>query len=174
MGWREMIGLGEASVAGGTDSQPVEQPPPDPPFSEESERWRNVNVVGESHYQAALWKATGLENTGARVDCECIAELIPEPENPHDPRAVMVCVGGECVGYLTRGLARRYGKRIREMRAASQPTICDAFIGGLLEDSDNPNLGITLKFPVTEDGDYVIEAGAAEIARRVLAERGVE
>lgn len=47
----------------------------------------------------------------------------------------------------------------------------DAFIGGLLEADENPNLGITLKFPVHEDGDYSIEPGAAEVARRTLAER---
>jgi hypothetical protein len=49
-----------------------------------------VKVVGESHYQEALWAATGLENTGQRVAVECIAELVPEPDNPHDPRAIMV------------------------------------------------------------------------------------
>jgi hypothetical protein len=41
----------------------------------------------------------------------------------------MVRVNGQCVGYLSRGGARRYGKRVREMQAARRPTICDAFIG---------------------------------------------
>jgi hypothetical protein len=80
----------------------------------------------------------------------------------------MVEVNGRCVGYLSRGVARLYGRRIREMRAADQPTICDAFIGGLVD--ENPNLGITLKFPVREDGEYRIEVGAAEVASRVLSE----
>ena len=134
-------------------------------------RWRNVSVVGESHYQEALWAATGLTNSGERVEVECIAELVREPDNPVDPGAIMVQVKGQCVGYLSRGVARLYRKRINEMHAAGQPTICDAFIGGLVEGSENPNLGITLKFPVQEDGDYRIEPGAAEISRRVLAER---
>jgi hypothetical protein len=72
---------------------------------------------------------------------------------------------------LSRGVARLYGKRVREMRADGQPTICDAFIGGLVEGDENPNLGITLKFPVHEDGEYRIEPGAAEVARSVLSER---
>lgn len=110
-------------------------------------------------------------NKGQRVAAECIAELVPEPDNPHDPRAIMVRVNDQCVGYLSRGLARRYGKRVKEMREAGQPTICDAFIGGLVETDENPNLGITLKFPVHEDGDYSIEPGAAEVARRTLAKR---
>src|SRR5436190_7029163 len=71
----------------------------------------------------------------------------------------------------SRGVARLYGKRVREMRAASEPTICDAFIGGLVPGQDNPNLGITLKFPVQEDGSYRIEPGGARIAQRVLSER---
>lgn len=160
MGWREKLGLGQPRSA-------PPAPQADPP---QVANWRNVKVVGESHYQDALWAATGIENTGRRVAVGCIAELIPEPDNPHDPRAIMVQVSGRCVGYLSRGVARRYGKRIREMRADDQPTICDAFIGGLVEGDENPNLGITLKFPVHEDGDYTIELGAAEVAARVLAE----
>src|SRR5438876_10190111 len=95
----------------------------------------------------------------------------PQPDNPHDPRAIMVRVGGECVGYLSRGVARLYGKRIKEMRAAGQPAICDAFIGGLVEGDENPNLGVTLKFPVQEDGGYRITPGAAKVGRRILPER---
>lgn len=163
MGWKDKLGLGEAAAS---------RPPADPPpASTEWMNWRNVEVVGESHYQDALWAATGLKKTSERVQCQCIAELVLEPDNPVDPRAIMVQVRGKCVGYLSRGVARRYGKRIREMQAAGQPAICDAFIGGLVEGDENPNLGITLKFPVQEDGEYVIEPGGAEISRRVLAER---
>jgi hypothetical protein len=161
MGWREKLGLGQRRSA---------PPPPPQRDPQQVANWRNVKVVGESHYQDALWAATGLENTGQRVGMECIAELIPEPDNPHDPRAIMVVVSGRCVGYLSRGVARLYGKRIREMRSGGQPTICDAFIGGLVEGDENPNLGITLKFPVHEDGDYRIEPGAAEVAKRVVSE----
>ena len=57
----------------------------------------------------------------------------PRPEGGHGQ------VEGRCVGYLSRGVARLYGKRIREMRAAGQPTICDAFIGGLVEGDADPN-----------------------------------
>jgi hypothetical protein len=166
MGWREKLGLGQRESSG--------PPPPQagiPKDTQVDDRWRNVKVVGESNYQTALWAATGVENRGQRVGVECIAELVPEPDNPHDPRAIMVRVDGQCVGYLSRGVARRYGKRVREMRAAGQPTICDAFIGGLVEGDENPNLGITLKFPVHEDGAYSIEPGAGEVARKTLAER---
>lgn len=161
MDWREKLGLGQRRSA----------PQPPAPEPQQIGGWRNVKVVGESNYQDALWAATSLENTGQRIAVQCIAELIPEPDNPHDPRAVMVQVNGRCVGYLSRGVARRYGKRIREMRAGGQPTICDAFIGGLVEGDENPNLGITLKLPVQEDGDYRIEPGAAEMAMRILYER---
>jgi hypothetical protein len=166
MGWREKLGLGQRESSG--------RPPPPAGIPTDTQvvgRWRNVKVVGESNYQTALWAAAGVENRGQRVAVECIAELVPEPDNPHDPKAIVVRVSGQCVGYLSRGVARRYGKRITEMRTAGQPTICDAFIGGLVEGDTNPNLGITLKFPVHEDGDYSIEPGAAAVARRTLADR---
>jgi hypothetical protein len=176
MGWREKLGFRRSPPAPprapGDRAREAPAPPRAPgDRAPEATRWRNVKVVGESHYQGALWAATGLANTGQRVDFECIAELVPEPDNPHDPRAIMVQVQGRCVGYLSRGSARLYGKRIREMRAAGQPTICDAFIGGLAAGDENPNLGITLKFPVHEDGSYRIELGAADLARRILGER---
>lgn len=153
MGWLDKIGFGK------TDPRETQRgsssAPPRPPDS----RWRNVKVVGESFRQDNLWAVCGAKNTGAPVAVECIAELVPEPENPHDPRAIRVDVKGQHVGYLPRGSARLYGKRIREMRAAGQPTICDAFIGGLQEGSDNPNLGISLRFPVAETGEYEIQPG---------------
>lgn len=117
MSWREKLGLGQRESAG------TPPPPADIPADAEAVgRWRNVKVVGESNYQDALWAAAGVENTGQRVAVECIAELVPEPDNPHDPKAIMVRVNGQCVGYLSRGVARRYGKRVRAMTAASQPT----------------------------------------------------
>jgi hypothetical protein len=165
MGLRQMLGLGASRDQSGAMPEVTRQPEPN---------WRNVSVVGESYYQPALWEAAGVANTGSQVAVECIAELVPEPENPHDPNAIKVEVKGQCVGYLSRGVARRYGKRVREMRTAGQPTICDAFIGGLVEGSENPNLGITLKFPVDEDGTYRIEPGGAAIAGTVLARRREE
>jgi HIRAN domain-containing protein len=137
----------------------------------ETRNWRNVSVVGVSHYQEALWAAAGVADTGEPVGVETTAELVPEPENPHDPRAVKVLIGGEHVGYLSRRDARRYRRQIRAKREAGDEALVDAFIGGLGRRSENPNLGVSLKLPTDEDGRATIEPGGAEIARRVLAER---
>lgn len=100
-------------------------------------------VVGESNYQVALLDITG-SSPGQDVAHDCIAELVPEPTNPHDPNAIMVKVEGKCVGYLSRQNAVKFGPRVKAMIEAGQPTICNAFIG-CKPDTGNPNLGISLE-----------------------------
>lgn len=62
---------------------------------------RKLSVVGESHYQEALMRVSGAPPSGEHRH-DCTALLVLEPDNPHDPKAVMVQVDGECVGYLSR------------------------------------------------------------------------
>jgi hypothetical protein len=100
---------------------------------------RNISVVGESNYQPALRKVSGAPASG-EWSYECSAQLIPEPTNPHDPKAVMVQVDGECVGYLSRHNARVFGPRILEIGEV----VCEAFIG---RGPENPNLGVRLHLP---------------------------
>jgi HIRAN domain len=102
-----------------------------------------LSVVGESNYQPALLAITG-SSPGQDVAHDCIAELVPEPTNPHDPNAIMVRVEGRCVGYLSRQNAVKFGPRINAMIDAGQPTICNAFIG-CKPDTGNPNLGVSLE-----------------------------
>lgn len=102
-----------------------------------------LSVFGESHYQAALLAITG-SSPGQEVAFDCIAELIPEPTNSHDPHAVMICIEGKCIGYLSRHNARRLGPRLKEMLDAGQPAICNAYVG-CKPDTDNLNLGVSLE-----------------------------
>lgn len=44
------------------------------------------------------------------------AELVPEPENPHDPKAIKVLVDGVHVGYIKAGSCAHFHKLIRENR----------------------------------------------------------
>ncbi len=53
-------------------------------------------------------------------------------------------VDGEHVGYLPRGTAKRFNKRIRLLNEQGKRAICMAFIG---RGGDHPNLGITLRIP---------------------------
>jgi hypothetical protein len=71
---------------------------------------RKLSVVGESNYQEALMRVSGGPVNGEHRH-DCTALLVLEPDNSHDPKAVMVQVDGECVGYLSRHNARRLGQR---------------------------------------------------------------
>lgn len=52
------------------------------------------------------------------------AELIPEPENPHDPKAIKVLVDGVHVGYIKAGSCAHVHKLLQEDRIAKiVPTI---------------------------------------------------
>ena len=45
-----------------------------------------------------------------------VAELVPEPDNPHDPKAIKVVVDGQHVGYIKAGSCAHLHKVIRENR----------------------------------------------------------
>jgi hypothetical protein len=66
-----------------------------------------LEVVGESHYQDALWQAIGGRRTDP-VRFETHALLVPEPDNSYDPNAIKVLVGGVLVGYLSSEDAASY------------------------------------------------------------------
>ena len=68
----------------------------------------DLEVVGESHYQGALWRLAGTEDRSERVRTSITALLVPEVDNPHDPHAVAVWVDGLKVGHLGRYDARLY------------------------------------------------------------------
>ena len=46
-------------------------------------------------------------------------ELIPEPDNPEDPNAIMVVVDGVHIGYIKKGSCARVHKLLREDRIKS-------------------------------------------------------
>jgi hypothetical protein len=104
-----------------------------------------VSVVGESFYQDALKRVSKCPPVGDHR-YECSAKLVLEPDNPHDKFAVRVEVDGKLVGYLPRGSARRFNKRLRAMAERGQPAICMAFIGRS-EDAGHNNLGVVLRVP---------------------------
>lgn len=106
---------------------------------------RKISVVGESNYQEALRRVSGAPRTGG-WRFECTACLVPEPTNPHDPKAVMVQIEGECVGYLSRRNASVFGPRVKAIIEAEGEARCEAFVGRR-GDSENPNLGVSLRAP---------------------------
>src|ERR671919_2356245 len=72
----------------------------------------SVKVAGESYRQDELVHITGRRGSEAVKMDNVDLELVCEPNNAHDPRAVKVLAQGLHVGYLSRGNARTYCKRI--------------------------------------------------------------
>jgi hypothetical protein len=67
----------------------------------------DLEVVGESQYQDALWRVAG-GRTAERVRVEVQAVLHTEPDNPYNPNAITVLIDGAKVGYLCRDDAHAY------------------------------------------------------------------
>src|SRR4051812_45784039 len=75
---------------------------------------QDLDVVGESNYQEALWSLCG-SSPGEQVRHEVIAVLVPEPENPYDQNAIAVQIDARLVGYLSREDAIAYGPGLRAL-----------------------------------------------------------
>jgi hypothetical protein len=99
-------------------------------------RWPTIQpggtqeVVGEAAHVDALEAAAGGRTWAGPRHRLVSAALEPEPDNPYDPGAVRVLVGGETVGYLPRDDAPRFGKLVTELAARHQGAIARARLTG--------------------------------------------
>ncbi|RHW28318.1 hypothetical protein D0Z08_04905 [Nocardioides immobilis] len=64
-----------------------------------------LEVVGEGHYQADLWRLAGGNRQG-RIRLPVVAVLRPDPQNQYDPNAVAVHIDGALVGHVPRPIAQ--------------------------------------------------------------------
>ena len=88
-----------------------------------------VEVVGESHYQAALEQAAGgRSDESAEVEVE--ATLLLEDDNPYDSNAVCVQVEGNTVGHLPRTNAVPFREALGPAASWGLPIRCNAQIRG--------------------------------------------
>lgn len=60
----------------------------------------DFDIVGESNYQDALERIAGRSDESAEY--YCTAQLVPEPKNSHDNRAIRVDIDSRTVGYIAR------------------------------------------------------------------------
>lgn len=107
----------------------------------------DLEVVGESKYQDALWKVVGGWRN-ERVDEDVQVLLIPQVGNPHDENAVGVwVVGGGLVGYLSREFARAYRPGIERLQREHGPGISlyGRIVGGGMRDDGPGRLGVFLR-----------------------------
>jgi hypothetical protein len=100
----------------------------------------SVKVAGESYRQDELVHITGRRGSEAVKLDDVELDLVCEPDNEHDPRAVKVLAQGLHVGYLSRGNARRYCKRIE--RQGGRVTL-KGFIGC----SEGAPIGVQVHIP---------------------------
>jgi len=104
-----------------------------------------LEVVGESHYQDALWRCVGGDG-GERVRCQVQAVLVHEPENPHDGNAIAVLIEGQVVGYLSREDAAVYlpGLRVLTERHECSIGLEGHIVGGGQRADGRGMLGVFL------------------------------
>ncbi|MBR3240250.1 MAG: hypothetical protein IKF99_17645 [Oscillospiraceae bacterium] len=113
------------------DKGHVENAPTGAPDTGSVQRFESVPVRGAAYYQSAIEKnmeenpdwfkdyaALKAENKHYKIIyrykyTQAQAQLIPEPTNPHDKNAVMVCVNGDKVGYVAAEECARVLQLIR-------------------------------------------------------------
>lgn len=125
----------------------------------------DLEVVGEASYQDSLWRLVGGRTApDDRVRVGVVAVLVAEADNPYDPYAVSLWVGGLKVGYLSRGDAERYRPGLLALqRTHGRPVALAGVIagGGMREDGPG-RLGVFLRH---DPADFGLPA-AAPFARR--------
>lgn len=102
-----------------------------------------TEVVGESNYQDALWRAvSAAEPTERGYRHRTVALLRSEPTNPYDRNAVQVLIDNRLVGYLSREDAVAHKPL---MASHGHSARCPALIvGGFQQSSGRASLGVWL------------------------------
>ncbi|RAO30070.1 hypothetical protein ONO86_05622 [Micromonospora noduli] len=70
--------------------------------------WASVEVAGESHYAVQIRELFGKDFKPSGSEIAVTAQVVPEPQNRHDPNAIGVWVGNRQLGYLPKEEAARY------------------------------------------------------------------
>lgn len=102
------------------------------------------DIVGESHYQPALRKLRNGRHMA--TDNDFVADIVAEPDNPHDPNACAVYIEGLKVGYLPRDAAADFHQQVAVMGVASTWRFqTKAKLSGGW--GDRPMVGVLLSLP---------------------------
>jgi hypothetical protein len=113
----------------------------------------DLEVVGESKYQEALWRISGAQ-VGESVRCAVAAVLVPQPENVYDPDAVAVVIEGHRVGYLDRQTAGLYVSGLHELMGSHGGYIGlrGVIVGGGYYEDGPGRLGVWLEHDPSDFG----------------------
>ncbi|GAB3922822.1 hypothetical protein GCM10029976_012170 [Kribbella albertanoniae] len=129
----------------------------------------DLEVVGESHYQDALWSISGAR-VGQSVRCTVDAVLVPEPQNTYDPNAIAVVIQGHLVGYLDRQTAGQYVAGLNELMRlhGAHIGLSGVIVGGGHYDDGPGRLGVWLEHRPSDFG--VMRPPAGPRGRPVFGE----
>lgn len=103
-------------------------------------------IVGESHYQAALKSIT----YGGDKRMYVTAHVVLEDDNPHDPKAVAVEVADLTIGYFPRDDAREYRKMLKKKKLDLPRATCPA----VLVTGPEGTVGVWLSLPLENDFSF--------------------
>ncbi|MGH3944088.1 MAG: HIRAN domain-containing protein [Pseudonocardiaceae bacterium] len=113
----------------------------------------DLEVVGESHYQDALWRVVGGRTTD-RVRVEVQAALVAESDNVYDPNAISVWIDGMRVGYLSREDAEVYrpGLLALQVREGKSIGLRGVIVGGGIREDGPGFLGVWMSHDPADFG----------------------
>jgi len=128
-----------------------------------------IQIVGESHYQAAIRALAEAHADRGPLDhgaeCAVRAMLVPETDNPYDANAVRVEIDGRQVGHLSRADAARYRSLVGLGRAPVGALIVGGWDRGR---EDRGFYGVRLAFKMDAADVQALQAGASSTAEPPL------
>lgn len=114
--------------------------------------YNGVELVGEFAYKEALLRALPrLPADGAPAEATVPVEIVPEPDNPYDRRAVSVRAEGQVIGYLSRELAADYHLPIKRIVASGARVRTNARIYAYKSFGDEIEANVRVGLPEPED-----------------------
>src|SRR6266545_1866262 len=129
----------------------------------------DLEVVGESHYQDALWRIVGGRTTG-RVRHEVRAVLVAESDNPCDANAISVWISGMTVGYLSREDAAEYRPGLLALQAKEEHSIAlvAVIVGGGMRADGPGRLGVWLSCDPRDFGVAIVAPPAPAVLQGAM------
>lgn len=112
----------------------------------------DFDIVGENAYQHHLKKIAGAKQSRGKMHL-CLAEVMAEPTNRHDPDAVVVKICNLTVGYFDRTTAKSFQKFLRDNAIPHSAVfeINGLVDGGWKDEHSEGNYGVKLAAPLDFD-----------------------
>ena len=99
-----------------------------------NQTWHEFEIVGESNYLPAIRRAWNRHSKSEYNDVRVDLEIVPEPDNPYDGRALSVRYAGLVVGYFPRETTRDWWPVVARVAATGLTAVAPGRSGiGSLE-----------------------------------------